>query len=720
MAPGRLENPVDHSFTHGLLEPGGIISVFQPLVRVTDGRVIGYEALSRAQADPSRPPDQWLAIAEEQGQRIDVELACLAAAATQGPPPDGALLFVNVGHTVLLDPRFDAIRESLPPHVLELTEHEPVDDYDGLLARLQPWFASGTMLAIDDVGAGYASMAHVLRLSPAFVKIDRSLIAGIHYSRQQRSLVDALIAFSRGMHATTIAEGVEVGAELDVLRELGVDIVQGYLLGRPAAPWVLPADPARRKDHDVSVDLAGLRAAVDRTTHPQDAADHVTRFLARDGHVLPSIYIARSGVLRCLSRRGQWLVQDGMPPGVGITGACFEAEADILVTNVADDSRYRAALPGVVGELAVPLRVNGEVLGVLNVDTVTPLTTEDIASVREAGAILSARLSQIGHTDRRNSALHELGRRAPWVAAGPSAEDVAIRTVEATVAVTDLESAAVWMREDGGLRRIAHIGPAAGCLTSLSDTEVRALDELAADFTSCYSGGGALDLGFGPTQTLRERGAFAMLLAPLRDGERLIGLLCAVSGVAANLQSDTVEAVELLCLHAGSRLAALDRLHQLQQMVYRDALTCVANRMRWDELLDDRRGAAKPIGWLATLDIDRFKGINDTLGHVAGDRALQAVAAELSAPPLSWDSVFRTGGDEFALLFPPMSAERAMALAGAIRDKAAKVLHPYAADLSVGLTRIHDGQHALRNAYGKADTALLLAKRQGGATLRIS
>jgi len=708
---------VDPSFIRSLLEPGGITPVFQPLVRVTDGRVVGYEALSRATADPRRSPDRWLAEADHLGLRVDVELACLAAAAAHGSPPDGALLFLNVGHTVLQDARFDAIRSALPPHVLELTEHEPVGDYTRLLARLQPWLAAGTLLAIDDVGAGYASMAHVLRLSPAFVKIDRSLIAGIHYSRQQRSLVDALVAFSRGLHATTIAEGVETGAELDVLRNLGIDIVQGYLLSRPDSPWAIPASPARHPRHEVDTDLADLRIAVDRTTHPQDAADIITRYLARDGRMLPSIYIERSGVLRCLSRRGQWLVQDGMPPGVGITGACYQAQAEILVPNVTVDPRYRAALPGVVSELAIPLRTDGDVTGVLNVDTVVAMTEVDIANVRGAAAILSARLGQIGHTDRHNSALYELGRRAPWVASGASSNQVAERTVESTVAVTHLESAAVWILDGDRLELLADIGPDASWLTTLQANEVRSLHDLSADFTSCYSGGGALDLGFGPTQMLRERGAFAMLLAPLRDGDRLIGLLCAVSRVAANVESDTVEAVELLCLHAGSRLAALDRLGQLQEMVYRDALTTVANRMRWDELLDDRRGADRPIGWVAAVDIDRFKCINDAYGHVGGDRALQAVAAELSAPPLGWEAVFRTGGDQFALLLPPMSEERARLRVTAIRERAAKVLHPYDADVSVGISRIGEGQHALREAFVTADAALVRAKQRGGAAV---
>jgi GGDEF domain-containing protein len=109
-------------------------------------------------------------------------------------------------------------------------------------------------------------------------------------------------------------------------------------------------------------------------------------------------------------------------------------------------------------------------------------------------------------------------------------------------------------------------------------------------------------------------------------------------------------------------------------MVYRDALTAVADRMRWDELLDDRRGAGA-LGCLATVDVDRFKAINDTHGHVAGDRALQALAAEL---------------------------------------------HPYGANVPIGVSRIHQGQHALRDSYLNADSALYLARGHGGASVRFS
>ncbi len=89
------------------------------------------------------------------------------------------------------------------------------------------------MVAVDDVGAGYANMAHVLRLSPHFIKIDRGIVSGLHRDRERRALIAALVAFSVACGAQTIAEGVEETDELNVLSDLGVDLVQGYLIARP-------------------------------------------------------------------------------------------------------------------------------------------------------------------------------------------------------------------------------------------------------------------------------------------------------------------------------------------------------------------------------------------------------------------------------------------------------------------------------------------------------
>ncbi len=231
VARRRAEHLVD-----ALVEPGSIRAVFQPMVRLADGAVIAYEALARTRVVAGRP-DQWLDAAGMVGRRVDVELACLRAVAEAGPPRDGALVSVNVSPAALLDPRLPDVLADLPRHALEITEHDAVQDYDALSAVLARLRTSGSLVAVDDVGAGYASMAHVLALAPSFVKIDRSLVDGMHRDPGRRALVQALQAFTSAIGGLTVAEGVEHVGDLDELRAVGVDLVQGYVVARPGPPW---------------------------------------------------------------------------------------------------------------------------------------------------------------------------------------------------------------------------------------------------------------------------------------------------------------------------------------------------------------------------------------------------------------------------------------------------------------------------------------------------
>jgi predicted signal transduction protein with EAL and GGDEF domain len=100
-------------------------------------------------------------------------------------------------------------------------------------ARLR---ALGVRIAIDDAGAGYASMRHILSIEPDLIKLDMSLTRGIDQDRKRRALASALIAFAHETRIDIVAEGVETAAELDTLRELGVRKVQGYFLARPGPP----------------------------------------------------------------------------------------------------------------------------------------------------------------------------------------------------------------------------------------------------------------------------------------------------------------------------------------------------------------------------------------------------------------------------------------------------------------------------------------------------
>jgi EAL domain-containing protein (putative c-di-GMP-specific phosphodiesterase class I) len=117
---------------------------------------------------------------------------------------------------------------------VEVTEHSPVEDYDALLAVLDVLRAAGVLLAVDDAGAGYASLRHVLRLRPDVIKLDIALVAGVHTDLARQALVAAMVGFAAATGARLVAEGVEEAAEAAVLRELGVEYAQGHLYGRPA------------------------------------------------------------------------------------------------------------------------------------------------------------------------------------------------------------------------------------------------------------------------------------------------------------------------------------------------------------------------------------------------------------------------------------------------------------------------------------------------------
>lgn len=123
--------------------------------------------------------------------------------------------------------------------VVEITEHAPIANYKRLNGALNRLRTLGAQLAIDDAGAGFASLRHILRLAPEFIKLDRSLIAGIEQGGPQRALASGLISFADKIGATIIAEGVERDAEVIALRGLGVSLAQGNFLARPA-PLPLP------------------------------------------------------------------------------------------------------------------------------------------------------------------------------------------------------------------------------------------------------------------------------------------------------------------------------------------------------------------------------------------------------------------------------------------------------------------------------------------------
>jgi EAL domain-containing protein (putative c-di-GMP-specific phosphodiesterase class I) len=209
---------------------------YQPIYRLSDDSLAGFEALSRFSAAPLRSPDQWFAEAAEVELGTELEFlaaqeACLALLAL----PPTLTLAVNLSPQSILSPKFSWLFAALPVErlVLEVTEHAIIENYAEMERVFLPLRERGLRLAVDDAGAGHSSFRHVLDLRPDLIKLDMSLTRDIHCDPARRALAEALTQFGRAMGSQIVAEGVETEAELEALRMIGVTKVQGYLTGRP-------------------------------------------------------------------------------------------------------------------------------------------------------------------------------------------------------------------------------------------------------------------------------------------------------------------------------------------------------------------------------------------------------------------------------------------------------------------------------------------------------
>ena len=214
----------------------GLAIVFQPIFDLRDFSVVGFEALSRFTTLPIQTPDIWFREAASAGLGVELELTALREALREAARlPDDAYLSLNMSHRTAMSMRFlENLSDAQAARtVIEITEHEQVDDYDRLATALEGLRTLGGRLAIDDAGAGFASLRHTLRLSPDIIKLDISLTHGIDTDRAQRALASALISFAEEMGISIVAEGIETQAELDALLALGVHYGQGFFLARP-------------------------------------------------------------------------------------------------------------------------------------------------------------------------------------------------------------------------------------------------------------------------------------------------------------------------------------------------------------------------------------------------------------------------------------------------------------------------------------------------------
>jgi EAL domain-containing protein (putative c-di-GMP-specific phosphodiesterase class I)/DNA-binding response OmpR family regulator len=231
---GRLEASAQVARLEAVLDGREFHPVFQPIVAVETLEVMGFEALTRF--DDGARPDLRFSEATRAGLGPAFELAAIEMAVAQVHRLPPGFLSLNISPRSLID-RPDEVRSALPAArdritVLELTEHVQIEDYDELRSAIQS-LGSHVEVAVDDAGAGFASMRHILELRPAFAKLDISLVRGIDEDDLRQGLAAGLNYFALRTGCQLIAEGVETQGEADTLQRLGIEFAQGYLYGRP-------------------------------------------------------------------------------------------------------------------------------------------------------------------------------------------------------------------------------------------------------------------------------------------------------------------------------------------------------------------------------------------------------------------------------------------------------------------------------------------------------
>jgi EAL domain-containing protein (putative c-di-GMP-specific phosphodiesterase class I) len=228
----------------GVLLSGGVTSVYEPIVSVASKTVFGYEALARGpEGTEYHSPLVMFGAAAREGLVYELDCLCRQSGLSGATAlPGGTRLFLNVRPTAIYDPQFrpDAVVRTLAESnlapcdvVFEVSEQESIGNFSAFREIRDEYRKLGFQFALDDTGAGYASLHALIELEPEFIKVDRALITHLDTDRSKQSLLRALQLVADGIGARIIGEGLDTLEELDMLAQLGIPFGQGWLFGHP-------------------------------------------------------------------------------------------------------------------------------------------------------------------------------------------------------------------------------------------------------------------------------------------------------------------------------------------------------------------------------------------------------------------------------------------------------------------------------------------------------
>ncbi|WP_286166126.1 EAL domain-containing protein [Peribacillus frigoritolerans] len=230
--------------TVSLIQTGAFVSHLQPILHAQSGELYGYESLLRS-ADHEISPYHLFQTAQKTNMQsvLDKKAREAAIRARVSQVPDGIKSFINflpstiynpeycLKHTFDIVKKYDVLPEDL---VFEVVETEKIGDMNHLKNILDTYRKNGMKVALDDLGAGFATLEILRELHPDFVKIDRNYISDCHENLEKQDFLANVINLGRKLDIQVLGEGVEKEEEFEFLKGLGIDFVQGYLFGKPA------------------------------------------------------------------------------------------------------------------------------------------------------------------------------------------------------------------------------------------------------------------------------------------------------------------------------------------------------------------------------------------------------------------------------------------------------------------------------------------------------
>jgi EAL domain-containing protein (putative c-di-GMP-specific phosphodiesterase class I) len=341
---------IDRSMIRSILDRRTYRTVFQPIVELESRAIVGFEALTRF---VDGTPTEMFAAAATTGLRSELEEATMRAAfEAAGSLPAAALLHLNVSADVIL--AHEPLATLLAQHgwlvVLELTEDVPVNDYPAFRTAMQR-LGGDVLLAVDDAGAGFASLRHILELRPQFLKLDRSLVAGITRDPARQALVAGLSYFAIRTGAVLIAEAIESPGVVRTLLDLGVTLGQGFYPGRPVPAEELARAPSVPVDWPIREPLASEeRPNPPMPETPIAQALNIGDSLAR---ALGEVGVFTFGELQATGAVTAWRSLRALRPKLATPGALLALEASLQSVR---PSRLSARDRGRLGVIA---RVEG-------------------------------------------------------------------------------------------------------------------------------------------------------------------------------------------------------------------------------------------------------------------------------------------------------------------------------------------------------------------------